>query len=290
MKDEKDLEIVEKPKKKKGVIIGFILLILIILGLVGYILYDKGIIKLDAKKEKVETNEEVKKEKEETPEELSIDDKLVTENMKKIGGFSENYYDKEKTTIEDLDNNVLLSAGIYLYAQDSIVPSINYDDENLEIEAIKGTINKEKLGKNIKSIFGSKIKYNDTLTEKQYVKIDKGIIMEVNSNYSYKLRGMDNEWGDLVSNIYTKNEKALQYSDRIEIYQKSLILSQTRGEDFVYVYKATDQGLKSSIGKESAAIKWEDIANKYYNKADTYKFIFKLEDGNYIFSSVELVK
>ena len=189
MKEEKELEVIEKPKKNKGVIFGFVFLILIILCMAGYILVDKGVIKLDDKKSNNNTKEEAQKE--ETPEELKTDDKLVVDNMKKIGGFSEKYYDKEKVTVDDLNNDDVLDAGIYLYAQENIVPSINYDDENLDLSSIKGNIDNKKLDQNIKEIFGAKIQYNDNISKTLYIMIKKGTIIEVNTNFSYKLRGLD---------------------------------------------------------------------------------------------------
>ncbi|MBQ3469118.1 MAG: hypothetical protein IJH18_03620 [Bacilli bacterium] len=63
----------EEKKKGKGLVVFVVILILIILGLVGYILYDKGIILSPKEEPKVE-KEEVKKEEK---EELDIDSRLV---------------------------------------------------------------------------------------------------------------------------------------------------------------------------------------------------------------------
>lgn len=63
----------EEKKKGKGLICLVIILILMVLGLGGYILYDKGIIL----KEKEEPKVEKKEVKKETKEELDIDSRLV---------------------------------------------------------------------------------------------------------------------------------------------------------------------------------------------------------------------
>ena len=115
---KKENSITPKTRKSKGPIFIIILMFLIILGLVGYILYDKGIIF----KSNTETKEEVKDNTSNKPEEKK-DNEVSKQDQKKelsnetkkqllnIIGLTENGY--PRATVEDYSNREIVDMGGY---------------------------------------------------------------------------------------------------------------------------------------------------------------------------------
>ena len=291
MKDEKDLEL-EKKKKKKGVIIGFILLILIILGLVGYILYDKGVVKLDTKKEKTETKEEV-------PKELSVDDKIVADAMEimdRIYISEDNLYKNDSYNISEISNDDLIATAIKNIDGDYIVSACEFEKERktISFESLNTALNKVVLNKKITNDMITGLG-KSPYTIAQYGVNDIGIIL---SNNGLKLVGSCGGTFGGVPYINKKVIKAEKNNKYLYVYEKQAFASYNYLENdshAVDYYKDYDK--TNVIEKGLDSIEFTDADGNHgknstpnWDLYNTYKYTFEKHDDNYYFVSFELVK
>ena len=278
MKDEKDLEL-EKPKKKKGVIIGFVLLILIILGLVGYILYDKGIIKLDAKKEKTETKEEVKEKPEETPEELDINSDEVKELVEKYNLTTINLIDgRNLYSIAETGNikrdlsNLKIDEYSAIIAKSSFVAG----NDNADIRTI------DEYNSVFKKVFGP-----DVQVVKYEGKNYCGLITYNKKTNSFEPVGICSGWGDSAAAF---TYKATKDNEFIRIQTKAYILANI-GDDYPTVELFEFDNASDGDNVITEVDRKTFDATKYADYLDTYEFSFKKASyGKYYFYSVENLK
>lgn len=264
----------ENKGKNKGLIGLVIVLIILVLSLGGYIVYDKVIEKENNKKE----NKNITEKKEEKKEELSITSEEVTGLMKKISitdidtSLTGWYYQKDKITVDDMDNQIKLIIGL----QD------NYDVEE-EFQENR-TISKEDIRNSIKKILGDDIKYQDeNINSSCYG-------TAANYNEKTKQYELTGGCGGVLIPLYKeKISKAYQTDKTIEIYQKAI---------YVEFESVDEEGIKENIYKtdrkteiKKGILSEEDMDySKYFDLSDEFKFTFTKQGNNYYFSSVEKVK
>ena len=296
--------------KKRNVFKGIcILLFIVIIGLVVYILNDKGIININSKDDKKTVD---KKTDNDTTEELDINSKEVTDLFKKYNKFNNGMY-----LYSDNDSGLLYT---YFYQNDSLkkdqiddrikfaysfenlykITEGNYFDEN-SIKKFNGSVQDVK-NESIK-MFGNDFNVNN-LTKNNTVKNSVGLVI-----YGVKPMLKENditislmELGDAGSaDIYTKIISAKKTNGNLLIENKvmfvyySLYVNGYQGifkTAKKYIDNCTDAscyGLTDKISElpNDNKIKIDD----YLDKLDTYRWTFKENtDGSYTFESVEKVK
>ncbi len=306
MKDERDLEVVEKPKKSKGVIIGFIVLILIILGMAGYILVDKGIIKIDSKKTNSIEKEEVNKNTK--TEELSIDDKLVIEQMNKAKSEftfgSINYFENDSFYAKNLTNEQKF---MLAFSQIENLPVGCKKGKNDCLEDKNGntiyetkTVSKNEIDKIMRNLFGPKYSYNNDNIDDAASSIPTSVKYDKNKE-EYVFTGIPfgytafEDVGRWHFKTYvekaSKTEKEIRINCKVWIQVLMMEESNDGSDDYIQYYNmykanAVEENLDKYLIKKS------ETGEINVEEADTYQYTFKYDDENknYYFYSVELVK
>ncbi len=281
----------EEKKNKKGLIVLFVILIILVLGLGGYLVYDKVIKKDEVKTEKKKTEDK----KEEIKEiNLAKDDKIVKELLIYTGNYTNlpisfihaytTLYSNNKTdiaSISDVDK-FTMARNYYLFLNDLKYliekednPIILDKDMETYINKIFGSNTYGKMNKNslngdlgpnsdgyISGCNNSQLVWYET--KKQY-------------EFSYECGGLDPRKMNtefIGAKKITKNgittieiDLAIYFvSENEEIYS-DIIVSEYKGE------------LKNNIGNKL------DI-----NKLSKYKHTFELDkNGNYIYKTVEKI-
>ena len=299
--EEKDMEIKEKTKKKKGIIIGYIVLILIVLGLAGYILLDKGIIKLDSKKDNKEIKEEIKKEE---PVELSVKDELVEELMSKVRNDfwfgSIDYFKNDSFSVKDLTNEQKFVLALNKIKNMPIGCKSGKDgcatdkDGNEIYESI--TVTKDEMDKIMESLFGPDYSYDSSAGLNKAAGYIPVSVTYNASKEEYVFKGIPfgkTAFED-VGVVHFKSfiEKAFKTSDKVtincKVWQSILQMEESKtSDDYISYYNLYTANGKTFIKKVDND---EDIDN--LEGADTYKYTFDYDEENkdYYFSSIELVK
>lgn len=255
--------------------LSFIFLILVIIGLVIYIIYDKktnneningvddnnvGNEKLDAKQLDISL-EIVKK----------LDNMVkLKSTVLDVQGY---FYSKDKILASDVNNQIKLIIG-------GEINNELYGDENMTFISVS------QMDSAIKSVFGSDVTYinediNDPCHHAIYDATNQKYILEYGCG------------GTLLPFFSDSIVKAEQTSDTINIYKKVLYveLSETNEEG---VFKKNIY--KPNKSKLIKTINFEQNIEDYYSEGDTFMFIFKKEkesdyfsNENYKFYSVEKI-
>ena len=312
-------ETIRKRNIFKGICVVFGL---IIIGLVCYILNDKGIINLSNKNTKG-GNENATTAKKDVKEE-----KLSDEEVKKV-------FDKYNlyTNWLDIFNNVDVSNSFYEENKDMFDGTFSYfynkDINNKTIsDSMKFAVSIGNLyikEETLKTAYGEKYTYKvfdfngkkeldlDTINKKSVelfgskINIDNMIDNENNVTIAvlattFKYNPSNNSIVPSVDGIgdgssidyYTKIIDSNISGNKLEIINKVMFVVCTAGdEDYCYISKI-DQDI-NDIKKTLTTVDKSDIQNisidKYIDKLDSYKWTFtKNNNGNYVFESVEKVK
>ena len=258
----------EKKKSKGSGIIIFILIV-IILGLVFYIAYDKGLILNNNKStndpkvtDKDKNNDKDTDVVEDKVVELALDDDLVKDNYKKV----------------------MRNMGARTYFKDSRIRAIDLSNDfvsyiatmHAEVRFGKANVTKEQMEKVVRSIFGkdypfehiyypnhylSSLKYNPDTGIYEYHEIYDGTLGP--SNIAEVVKAYkDSKTLTFEIGVLFFGWDGQYYTD----YQQTILLT-----DFE----------KSQYSSDPA---WT-VEN--VKKGTIYKMVFNLEDGNYVFSYVE---
>lgn len=291
----------ENNKKSKTSLIVIILLVIVIIGLIGYIAYDKELIFNSNKDihEKTNTNNQDKDSKTENDIiELSITeaDKIFDSNTGYLK--KEHLYPNTSFNIKDITDIEMFSI---LFAVTDVNYCI-YDNEGLQksitIEEINKTL--DTYIPNHKKITIEDLKINGapvTLTMADY---------QYNDNYGIKfyndkiyLVGSCGSEGNIFENVEAaKTIKATKVDDTITIYQKVAFgkaNSDTVPEGFFVRYDYYNNYNMTGQIIESLDITEEEFGtldeyNINYDKYNTYKYTFKIQNNIYQFESVEVEK
>ncbi|MBP3841871.1 MAG: hypothetical protein IK997_07125 [Bacilli bacterium] len=267
-------------QKRKGTGVIIVILLIVILGLCGYIAYDKFLnnTKDDTTEEK-ETKNNEKKETTKKEENLEVTNKEVTDLFDSITnantrycGVSELFTDK-KITVNDIDND--LASDIALY--------------NLRTSGVSfkegSTITKKQLDDTITKLFGKNYKY----THGNIRNCPSFTYDESKEIYTV---GMSACGGTCGPRDYVKIVKATKTDSKIELNIRVLFrgdeeFKNAGGYSYPKYYKDSKKTIEVDLTRDYENIPLETSEN--YQKGSLYKMIFTNEDGNYVFTSSELV-
>lgn len=236
--------------------------------------------------------------KEESYDSLDIDNTVVTELYKKVNHFGDTgpagynftgyFYQKDSIFASEIDNKtkLFLALNNAQTTTDELEQTLFVSDSSLKTAMI--------------DLFGNVDYQNESLTTTKGCGFSNASYNADNKQYSIAIA-----CGGTGYNYYiTKLVQARKYSDRIEIYEKHIGIKRTWNEDknleVTSVYKYFKQDKNSCIGYDCMSgveliadgLENFDTNNidEYMQKADTYKYTFKLENGKYYFSKAEKVK
>ena len=276
----------EENKKSKfgfiglGVFVGVVLSVIV--GLAGFIVYDKVLTKSD--NERVESNSsvDVKNNENEVITDLSLDSTIVKSLRNIINSDSEEHlYKNNKVIFADEDITLKLTIAATYISNLFMTDEYGYDCSN-GICGISYT-SEDKIKNAYYEIFGKDSKYNRS---NFYVYNNCGTYSwsEENNRYEAKMSfGCGGAWCGIpmIKPAYAKLITSFS-ENRIEIY------------DYFY-YSECEGGYYSDYNKTNlitdSNISEEELFNNYTDKLGMYKYTFVDEgNGNYVFTSVERVK
>ena len=281
-------------KSNKGLICLVIILIIALLGTVGYILVDKDIIKL--KKEEKKTEEKVEESKN---DELDIDSELVKSlhsriNMREF--MSEEYdvpiYKQDELTQDTMDNKDKLYYGTFFLAS-SDFGMTNYDELDYKTTY---ELTKANYDKSYMQFFGNtnyEINNGDKLSFTHInMASGSGAGFTYDASKQVFVGGFGGIGGTSCHKYKTvKLYKAEESKTNVYLYEKVIFPEKAdMDDDIVDIF--SDYARKNkidSIDKKGQCGIEIDI-NNYLDKASTFKITFKKESGNYYFEKSELIK
>ena len=259
---------------KKPYVITIVVLIIIILGLGGYIAYDKLIIEEDEAKvitmvDDVNINLNSFYQVSNTLERL---DKAFNNSNSNYYGY---IYKNKKLSIKNFDQNAALYASI----SSELIPS-----------NVNQTVAGDRIKTNYKSMFGEEIKYNPNafdINETIKVNYDK-----TNDMYSYTMPIDTNVY---KSGYITTSIKTILEEDKIIITRKVFYVEYNgKGADASVATIYTNHNKDSKLGDVSlkngqADIK--EVISKYGSRLGTFEYIFvKNTDENYTLLKIEKIR
>lgn len=251
---------------KKNIII--VILIIALLGSVGYTVYDK-VLKEGSAAEKEPSQEETTKE---TEEYLETTDQLVLDTMDKIDsaldyycGTEKEYMKTEKVTVQDITNE---------FAYATVMTKL-MTDTNSPVPA-------SQLDKAIDETFGKDYQF-----EHKTYRSCPGYTYDAESGY-YNFAGA--ECGGTCGPSNEKEIVKVRKTDKtLEIYERIVFANTDMSEGDKVAY-CKDVNLEQVVGYLSSSdIQYnKEEVQKIVSKGSLYKFTFNLEDGTYVFVSSEL--
>ena len=257
-----------KKKSNKGVILLIIFLILIILALVGYICYDKGIIFNNTQEQEVEDNTQNNK-----TEELDINSRMIQELYHKVsttstGGCYANWMYGESGEFDIETSSEITKMNIVGYNLSTAMRTIITCDENTNIP---DTITNH-FGATSQSI--CKMYQNDGLNpeyaySKAYIeymyhnifgdskKFDSSVVVGVDSLKTYKYIEALNAYvlydfaggGTCEKPNDYKLIKAIKNDNKIKLYEEETNSISNETTTYVYTFELEDDGLYSFISR-----------------------------------------
>lgn len=259
---------------KKPYVITIVILIILILGLGGYIAYDKLIVEKEEAKvitvvNDVKINLNAFYQVSETLEKL---DTAFNNNNSNFYGY---IYKNKKLSIKNFDSNALLYASI---ASELVPSNVN---QSIPGNKIKG---------NYETMFGKNTKYNPiTVIMNDTIKINYD---KVNDIYTYNIPTNQNNY---KSGYITTNTKTVLEEDKIIITRKVFYVEYNgNGTDAtkadIYTNSNKDYKLGSVSIKKGQANTYE-VISKYGYRLNTYEYTFiKNSDEDYTFDKIEKIK
>jgi len=240
-------------KKNKNMVVIIIILCLLLVGAVGFIVYDKSF-------RTNQNNNNQENEKIQDKEELDIKNEYVLSLYRKATGsgqyiaeaftrdanLEDVYYDFDKTLATELthDSKMFLA---FASISDEDKDHIDINNSSEDMSKNTYTFHSAVLKEAFKKVFGENVSFENGDFDYPECKYDKD-----NDIYTCKFDG-----GASMTGVSSNMVSAYKYSDRIEI--------------------------NVSAGRyEPSNDTKVDLGN--------YKYTFKLEDGNYYFYSVEKIK
>ena len=254
-----------------------IILLIAVLGLTGFVVYDKVL-----KKDKVEPNTTDNSDNERNGNEEIKDLNIYDDIVLKLTYPSKILWFKTSDKNWDYEDFKVDSANRYAMMQIAAANVKCIDDD----DKVNAKCSAKEIESNFKKIFGPDMNYYNGDVEESNTCLDIG---EYKDGAYIRQRGCG---GDSVYStiIYTKTYKAQQTEDNIYVYE--YVQSVTVGLKDPMNYQS--DGVAYLLDKQGNKLEeidydnYESIARKRINdgKADTYKWTFKKQsDGNYYFYS-----
>lgn len=276
--------------KGKNVLI--VVLIIIIIGLIGFICYDKGLFKKQVK----ETKTEEKTTKEDKIETISIHSDEVTkatEILEQIYITEKDLYKSKSYDIKNISNYDLIATSMNVSGVNKYVAycvgSKDQLKESLAVDEFNKSLDKYILDKKITVDTIKSLEKTSSYPLAQYEVNSYGIILTDNKVQLVGPCGAEGPY-DFTDK---KLEKAEKNSKNLYLYEKQAFAKWEIDEktddlvlDYYKDYARKELVEKNIEDKRTDTIKNNDIKWDLYN---TYKYTFKIENGNYYFQSFELV-
>jgi len=273
----------------KNAVITVLAVLVLVMG--GYLVYDKIIDKDD---NKVQDNI-IKK-----SEELDINSYEVRSLFAPFGYHTnfdkEELYYKDKVILEDLSTEYKnrLAFAKYFYENKKYEGTYKID-EFISLD----TLTSSKLEEYYKKLFGNNDKYIAQSFDS--FGIDRMFMDYIKEQelYTASQNGGDADFTRYGNQLY----KAIKTENTIELYEYVVVFNYSLSKNLSGVYKNIEDAYNfENAIKESYAenitnlIKYDnsgyyfDDLSEYKEEASQYKLIFKKENGNYIFESIEKIK
>lgn len=300
----------ETIRKRNLIKIMFAILILVIIGLIGYILVDKNIITINGNKNPSKDDTPITTEQ--NKEEMDIESKEVEDLYTPFSYFmheasEEELYKKDALLPSDLSNeykNRLAFAYMYnKLGYDNVYDGKNklYDDSELEFRYLKSS----KLEKYYTEFFGKDVKYNK-VSFNSY-SIDTNEMTYNSKDDSYYEADFA---GDFTPYRYAHElYKAVKSGNKIELYEYVVVYNQNDNDRVFGVYKNIEDANnhKNAIKEELIndngdynliKIKDKELSHQgvyaddlsgYKDEASKYKITFEKENSNYVFKKIEKI-
>lgn len=253
-------------EQRKSPTILIVILILMVLGLGGYIVYDKFIKKTDDDKYETVIND------------VSVDVNGILK-VSKILDTLDNAYNNNDSNyfgyiykIKTVDaKNYDIKAAIFSVVYNNMIRS------NTE-----QTLSNNLVKNQVKNIFGLGLNYTpSSLDTGDSIKINYN---EQNKNYTYTASiptGSKNKY-------YTRNVKTSLNTDTVMVTRKVFYAEVENTNASIY----TDSGKKTKIGTvplRNGEIDTKEVTSKYGSKLITYEYTFKYDLGEYYLHRIERV-
>lgn len=280
---------VNMAKKGAGFLIIIVALLIALLGLGGYLIYDKFIAPEEDNKK---TEEKEKKEEKKEEKEVALNDNAIETQLKtsinileklEFLGDDVNHYSRKGDIYYKNIKNEEIKDGVKLYA---VLNSVYYDNSNYFVDdhKVEGDSRKsadaDKINKLYKSVFGEDAKTNDfgknncpvyeydATTKKYYGNSGCG--------------GTSGFW------ILTKADRFTKKGDNYYAYVKLAVIE---GGEKAYTDYAKTNTYNGTIDKANLWDGEKFFTDENKESFSEYKYTFtKTKDGDYKFVSVEKVK
>lgn len=283
-------------KKNKGKTVLIVFLILIILGLGGYIVYDK-VLKEEPKEK---TKEEVQTSKEESLDVTSKEVTTLFNNINKLSSSwtSDVYYGwlfkQDSLKVEDMSDELKVAVALYKEYIECISNDYGCVKGASDTSVGNTVISSEKVQDNIIELFGN-IKYNNTNTNA--FDCGENFTFDSNQNVYTATAPACGYAGNSFNTYDYRITKAMKNDNSLDIYVKVAF------EYFDFQYESdehgnmtkdnmrtiyTDFNKKNEINKVGdTEYNFNEILENYGDKLPVYKLHFEKEDGEYHFKSIE---
>ena len=264
-----------KKESMKNVFIA--ILLFLVIGLGGYLVYDKVLSnetdKNATNQNKKEENKQGEKKEEEVLITLDVSDPKVVELYQTLktglGQFCGiwNYFTKTKVESSNISNKLAASIAMSQFYKKGIIRSNNSGGNQFTANQMDAEIDR---------IFGKSYPYQHQSILSYEYDSNTGI-------YQEKQTGLGGTCG--VSNL-DKIVKAEKQGDTLMIYTR--VLFHIEGTDATNFYKDYDKTQAVTLDRDENGYVVNSDSN--YAKGSLYKINFALEDGNYIFVSSEPIQ
>ena len=229
-------------------------------------------------------------------ENLNLNSDLINIIVKKIDFFNRgefNYtqiddndekfgilYKNDKLLIKDLPAEIRMG---YVVDNFDLETEAEYGGVN-DYGVVKYIINNDKFKQKYFQLMGKDVNYEPVV----YDYICPSPTIE-NGNIIFYHGGCGGTWEPPLYKIFKKYTRAEKNNNEVYLYEKiafvNINLVDDSSEFDIYSDIEHTNLIANSVKNEN-----EIFSSKYINKFSEYKYTFKLEDGNYIFHSVEKVK
>lgn len=285
-----------------------IVMAITIIGLVGFIIYDKVISDGKQESNKIQDNGQNDGSDQIDDKDVSIKDTVVIETMDKIlCDFSESEicsfvefavyerYFKELLSYDNLDDDAI-SGMVYMYSdKHNLIDTTNIDKINQEILETEctnqsgscafttGIMSVEKFQEVMKNLFGNKVAY-------RHVNIDYLSSRPLSFYYhsgSNTYRGPSGIGGFCFSEIYTKLLSASKYDNQLGVDVMAY-----HGNDcgsMYYTFDSEEPFYDGPDDDDNNGIDPDIIFDRFANEIQKYRFVFTEDNGQYYFDHVEKV-
>ena len=254
-------------ENKKGLIITIVILILMLLGSIGYIVYDKFIAKTEEEKKYVTVINDVSIDVNKiykVGDILNKFDEAFGTNDSKYFGY---IYSTKIIESRDFDKNAAIYASLY----SDIIRS------NTE-----QTISNEIVKNQYEKIFGKTLKYKPSNLELgENIKVEYD---DTNKIYKYTASITNN---DHKSEYLARNMKTTLKDDLVIVTRKVFYVEYSKNNASIY----TNSSKETKVGEvtlKNGEVSLSEVTGKYGSRLNTYEVTFKLgSDDEYNFYKIE---